>query len=176
MLGIVTEGDLIRRSKIGTQRRRPKWLEFIIGPGRLANEYVHASGRKVDEIMTPEPCVVAEDDPLEKVVELMERRHIKRRPVMRGRQMVGIVSRSNLVRALAARRTCDAQPTADDGAAIRDNILAAFAKLSWAPHVTVVVNNGVAELRGVITDERERQGPRQKPPSGLPLASGRPRQ
>ena len=157
LVGIVTEGDLIRRSEIGTQRRRPKWLKFIVGPGRLANEYVHTSGRKIDEIMTPEPCVVAEDDPLEEVVELMERRHIKRLPVMRGRQMVGIVSRSNLVRALAAR-TCDAQPTADDGAAIRDNILAAFAKLSWAPRVTVVVNNGTAELRGVITDERERQG------------------
>lgn len=53
LVGIVTEGDLIRRSEIGTQRRRPKWLEFVIGPGRLANEYVHTSGRKVDEIMTP---------------------------------------------------------------------------------------------------------------------------
>ena len=69
----------------------PKWLEFILGPGRLADEYVHNSGRKVEEIMTPDPCVVDETDPLEKVVELMERRHVKRLPVIRGGQVVGIV-------------------------------------------------------------------------------------
>ena len=55
LVGIVTEGDFLRRSEIGTQRRRPKWLEFIVGPGRLADEYVRTSGRKVAEIMTPDP-------------------------------------------------------------------------------------------------------------------------
>jgi CBS domain-containing protein len=157
LIGIVTEGDFLRRSELGTQRRRPKWLEFILGPGRLADEYVHTSGRKVDEIMTPDPCVVTEYASLEKVVELMERRHVKRLPVTRGGRMVGIISRSNLMHALASLAR-DAQPAATDGAAIRDNILAALAKLSWAPHVKVVVRNGVAELWGVITDDRERQG------------------
>jgi CBS domain-containing protein len=157
LIGIVTEGDFLRRSELGTQRRRPKWLEFIVGPGRLADEYVHSSGRKVDEIMTPDPCVVTENASLEKVVELMERRHVKRLPVTRGGRMVGIVSRSNLMHALASLAR-DLQPAATDGAAIRDNILAALAKLSWAPRVKVVVRNGVAELWGVITDDRERQG------------------
>src|SRR5579862_7034304 len=83
LIGIVTEGDFLRRSELGTERRRPKWLEFIVGPGKLAQDYVHASGRKVEEIMTPDPCVVSEDVALEKVVELMERRRIKRLPVMR---------------------------------------------------------------------------------------------
>jgi len=156
LTGIVTEGDFLRRSEIGTQRRRPKWLEFIVGPGRLADEYVHTSGRKVDEIMTPDLCTVTEDDSLETVVELMERRHIKRLPVTRGGRMVGIVSRSNLMHALASlARDEQAPPGADTP--IRDRILAALGKLSWAPRVNVVVRNGVAELWGVITDDRERR-------------------
>src|SRR5215470_11601070 len=64
LVGIVTEGDFLRRSELGTQRRRPKWLEFIVGPGQLADEYVHTSARRVEEIMTPDPRVVGEDDSL----------------------------------------------------------------------------------------------------------------
>ena len=64
LVGIVTEGDFLRRGEIGTQRRRPHWLEFVIGPGRLATEYVRASGRKVSEIMTPNPRTVTPDTPL----------------------------------------------------------------------------------------------------------------
>jgi CBS domain-containing protein len=157
LVGVVTEGDFLRRSELGTQRRRPKWLEFIVGPGRLADEYVHASGRKVDEIMTPDPCTVTERDSLETVVELMERRHIKRLPVMSGGRMVGIVSRANLMHALASFTRGTEAPAGGDSA-IRDDILAAFAKQRWAPHVNVVVRDGIAELWGVILDERERQG------------------
>jgi CBS domain-containing protein len=155
LVGIVTEGDFLRRGEIGTQRRRPKWLEFLVGPGRLATEYVHASGRKVDEVMTADPCTVTEDDSLETVVELMERRRIKRLPVLRDGRMIGIVSRANLMHALASLARDSQAPTGDD-AAIRDGILRALDKQPWAPSVNVVVNNGVAELWGTITDERER--------------------
>jgi CBS domain-containing protein len=157
LVGVLTEGDFLRRSELGTQRRRPKWLEFIVGPGRLADEYVHTSGRKVEEIMTPDPYTVSEDEALEKVVELMERRHVKRLPVMRGGRMVGIVSRANLMHALASLAR-DVQPATADDAAIRDRVQMTLAGQRWAPHVNVVVKNGVVELWGVITDERERQG------------------
>jgi CBS domain-containing protein len=157
LIGIVTEGDFLRRGELGTQRRRPKWLEFIVGPGRLADEYVHASGRKVDEIMTTDPVTASEDDPLEKVVEVMERRHVKRLPVMRGGCMVGIVSRANLMHALAScARGAEGQARPDDSQ-IRDNILGILDRQSWAPRVNVVVKNGVAEIWGVITDDRERK-------------------
>ena len=156
LVGIVTEGDFLRRSELGTQRRRPKWLEFIVGPGKLADEYVHNSGRKVEEVMTPDPRVVAEDDSLEKVVELMEKHHVKRLPVMRGSRMVGIVSRANLMHALASLAR-DTEASGPDWS-IRDKILAAIGKEGWAPRINVVVRNGVAELWGVITDEREREG------------------
>lgn len=157
LVGIVTEGDFLRRSELGTQRRRPKWLEFIVGPGRLAEEFVHTSGRKVEEIMTTDPCTVSENDSLETVVEMMERRHIKRLPVVSGGRMVGIVSRANLMHALTSLAR-DAQPGNADDAAIRDRILAAFSKERWSHQVNVVVKNGVVELWGVIMDERERQG------------------
>ena len=62
LVGIVTEGDFLRRRELGTQRRRPKWLEFVIGPGRLASDYVHASGRKIEEVMTCDPATVTEDE------------------------------------------------------------------------------------------------------------------
>ena len=62
LVGMVTEGDFLRRGEIGTERRRPKWLEFLLGPGRLASEYVHASGRKVEDVMTAGPVTVAEDE------------------------------------------------------------------------------------------------------------------
>ena len=58
LLGIVTEGDFLRRGELGTQRQRPKWLEFVLGPGKLAAEYTHTSGRKVEEIMTPDPRTI----------------------------------------------------------------------------------------------------------------------
>ena len=155
LVGMVTEGDFLRRGEIGTERHRPKWLEFLLGPGRLAAEYVQASGRKVDEVMTADPCTVSEDDSLETVVELMEQQRIKRLPVMRDGKMVGIVSRANLMHALAS---LDRGTQAGGGdAAIRDGILQALGSRPWAPSVNVVVKNGVAELWGTITDERERQ-------------------
>jgi len=157
LIGMVTEGDFLRRGELGTQRRRPKWLEFVIGPGKLAEEYVHTSGRKVEEVMTPDPWTIREDESLEAVVETMERRHIKRLPVTRGGRMIGIVSRANLMHALASLARDLPAPAGGDSA-IRANILAAIAKQEWAPHINVIVKDGVAELHGVVTDDRERQG------------------
>jgi CBS domain-containing protein len=157
LLGIVTEGDFLRRGELGTQRQRPKWLEFVLGPGKLAAEYVHTSGRKVEEIMTPDPRTIREDDSLETVVETMERHHVKRLRVTRGGRMVGIVSRANLMHALASVTRDRTAPNGGD-VALRNNVLTAIAKLNWAPHVNVIVKDGVAELHGIITDDRERQG------------------
>ena len=158
LVGMVTEGDFLRRGELGTQRQRPKWLEFIVGPGKLAQEYTHSSGRKVEDIMTSDPWTIGEDETLEAVVDTMERHHVKRLPVTRGGRMVGIVSRANLMHALASLSRDVPVPPPGDDSAIRDKILAAIAKQDWAPRVNVIVKNGVAELHGVITDDRERQG------------------
>jgi CBS domain-containing protein len=157
LVGIVTEGDFLRRGELGTERRRPKWLEFLLGPGRMAQEYVHAAGRKVEDVMTSEPATVVEDDALGTVVQLMECRRIKRLPVLRDGKIVGIVSRANLMHALVSLARDTVAPAGGDSA-IRDGILAAIANQPWAPRINVVVKNGIAELWGTITDERERQG------------------
>jgi CBS domain-containing protein len=156
LLGMVTEGDFLRRSEIGTERRRPKWLEFVLGPGRMAEEYVHVAGRKIEDVMTRDPVVVGEDDDLQTMVELMERRRIKRLPVLRNGKIVGIVSRANLMRALVSLARTEEAPAGGDPA-LRERIVAAFAAQPWAPHVNIVVKDSIAELRGTITDERERQ-------------------
>ena len=157
LIGIVTEGDFLRRSELGTQRQRPKWLEFVVGPGRLAQEYTHSAGRKVEEIMTADPRTISEDATLEAVVQAMERHHVKRLPVTRAGRVVGIISRANLMHALASLVRDVPAPAAGD-AAIRDRILAAIGRQDWAPRINVIVNAGVAELHGVITDDRERAG------------------
>lgn len=157
LTGIVTEGDFLRRGELGTQRHRPKWIEFLLGPGRLAAEYVHTDGRTVGEVMTSDPVAVTEDDSLQTVVELMEQRRVKRLPVLRDGRLVGIVSRANLMAALTELTRHTPAPAGDDGT-IRDRILRALANIRWAPDVNVAVRNGVAELSGLITDERERKG------------------
>ena len=156
LVGIVTEGDFLRRREIGTQRQRPRWLEFLIGPGRLANEYVRAAGRKIDEVMTPDPYTVTESDSLETVVELLQRHNIKRVPVLRDGRIVGIVSRANLMQALASLAHYIPAPAGGDHE-IRERILATLARHNWGWSINVIVHGGVAELWGTLTDERERQ-------------------
>jgi CBS domain-containing protein len=158
LVGIVTEGDFLRRAELGTQRRRSRWLGFLVGPGQLATEYVSACGRKVHEVMTAAPCTITEDTALEDIVKLMERHRIKRLPVMRDGDLVGIVSRANLLHALASLAR-EAQPAAGDDTTIRDRISSELSKQPWAPLglISVVVRNGIVEIWGAITDERERQ-------------------
>jgi CBS domain-containing protein len=156
LVGVVTEGDFLRRAELGTQRRRPRWLQFLVGPGRLADDYVRASGRKVQEVMTEDPCTIAEDDSLENAVDLMERRRIKRLPVLRDGKMVGIISRANLVHALVSLAR-DTPPPAGGDSAIRDAILATLGQKGWALGIEAVVKDGVVELWGTVMDDRERR-------------------
>src|SRR4030095_8817149 len=104
LVGMVTEGDFLRRGELGTQRQRPRWLEFLLGPGKLAAEYAQAAGQKVAQIMTPEPKTITPETPLEEVVGLMERHRIKRLPVVQDGELGGIISRAHLLPSVAALR------------------------------------------------------------------------
>jgi CBS domain-containing protein len=156
LIGVVTEGDFLRRAETGTQRKRPRWLELLTGPGKLAEEYVQSHGRRIEEVMTPDPVTISEDTPLDEIVRIMERHHIKRLPVMRDKTVVGIVSRANLMHALASLGRAAPEGTKSD-TAIRNQILAELDKQAWAPValVDVVVHDGVVELWGTITEERQ---------------------
>jgi CBS domain-containing protein len=158
LVGVLSEGDFLRRRETKTERRRSRWLEFLMGPGRIAAEYSHSHGSKVSEVMTTEVQTVDENASLEDIVELMERRRIKRVPVLCGSEVVGIVTRSNLMHAMVslARK---APPQTVDDATIRAQLLAEMAKEKWAPvaMTNVVVHDGVVELWGTIVDDRQRE-------------------
>jgi CBS-domain-containing membrane protein len=157
LVGIVSEGDFLRRSEIGTQRKRSRWLKFILGSGREATEFVHANGRTIAEVMTPDPLTITEDTALEEIVRLMEKNGVKRLPVMRDEKVVGIVSRANLLQAVASLAQEVPDPTADDDH-IQNRIINAIEKSDWSPFgLNVVVRDGIVHLSGVITDERARE-------------------
>jgi CBS domain-containing protein len=157
LVGVVSEGDFIRRSEIGTQRKRGRWLRFILGPGKSASDFVHEHGRKVCEVMTESPLTITEDTALEEIVELMEKNNVKRLPVIRGDKVVGIVSRANLLQAVASLAREVPDPTADDDH-IRNRVIDAMEKNDWCPFgLSVIVKDGIVHLSGVITEERSRQ-------------------
>ena len=157
LIGMVTEGDLLRRAETGTERRHSPWLELLMGPGRLAQEYVHAHASKVGDVMTQSVISVSPETPLEEVVRLMERRPIKRVPVVENGRLAGIVSRSDLLSFLASLDDLPSIGASDSE--IRTNILAEVDKQPWAPRASakVFVRDGIVELHGAIADERERE-------------------
>ncbi len=158
LVGILTEGDLLHRTEIATEKRHWAWLEFVMGPGHMAGEYVRTHGRVVDELMTRKVVVVGPQAPLAEIVALMERHRVRRLPVIDGGALVGIVGRADLLAALA--RALDARqiPAAGDED-IRCRVLAELAKANLAPRagVTITVADGVVALDGVVFDEHERE-------------------
>lgn len=158
LAGIVTEGDLLRRDEIGTQRHRPWWLRVFVSPGRQAADFTRSHGRRVRDVMTTEVIAVPSDAPLETVVEVMEEHRIKRVAVTEAGRVAGVISRADLLRALLGR-TRGAEPIAADDRALRSSILDALEQQSWAPMTTVnvVVKDGVVDLWGTITNENERR-------------------
>jgi CBS domain-containing protein len=157
LFGIITEGDFLRRAEIGTERRRPRWLEFLLGPGTIASDYIQSHARRVDEVMTSDVRTVTEEAPLGDIVALMEKYRIKRLPVVRGEELVGIVSRANLLRALASV-VGEIAPGLKTDEGIRDRVLSELEAQSWTPGdmIDVIVRNGVVELWGTVLDARQR--------------------
>jgi CBS domain-containing protein len=157
LVGIVSEGDFIRRSEIGTGRKRGRWLSFILGPGKAASDFVQEHGRRVEDVMTENPLTITEDTALAEIVDLMEKNNVKRLPVVRADKLVGIVSRANLLQAVASLAREVPDPTADDDH-IRNRVIDALEKNEWCPFgLSVIVRDGIVHLSGVITEERARQ-------------------
>lgn len=158
LAGVLSEGDLLRRAELETEKKRPQWLEYLLSGGRLAEAYVRAHGRKIGEIMTRKVFTIAEDADLSVAVDLMMKHHVKRLPVLRGDTVLGVVSRSDVLKGLLAAlpNREGARPDAE----IKAAIAAELDKLGWAPtaSVSVAVLNGVVTFNGAISDERLRDG------------------
>lgn len=151
LVGIVSEGDLLHRIELGTDARGPGkrswWLEDFAA--EHARDYVKAHGRTVEDIMTRDVVTVTEQTDLGEVATLLETKRIKRVPVMRGDKIVGIISRSNLVRALGAARAPAVSITSEDDRVIRAKLFAELQKQDWASKIwpqDIIVNGGVVHL------------------------------
>jgi hypothetical protein len=159
---MVSEGDLMRRVETGTLSRRAWWLEILADTGAQASEYVKTHGRRAADVMTRPVVSVAEDTPLEHVARLLERRHIKRVPVVRDDRVVGIVSRADLMRGLAVQPTGPPPATVTDDRAIRERVLASLRAQPWwvGTYRSVVVTDGVVHLWGLARSQAERDAMR----------------
>lgn len=157
-VGMLSEGDLLHRTELGTERKRPRWLSFLLGPGKLAAEYTHTHGRIVADVMSDKLHAVAPDTPVRDVVLQMERHHVKRLPVLENGRLVGIISRANLLRALALATAALPAGTKSDEE-IRERLARELASTEWAPRYMIdhIVQNGAVHLYGTILDERERE-------------------
>ncbi len=157
LVGIISEADFLRRAEIGTQRKRSRWLQYIVGANREADDFVRERGRKVEDIMTRDVRTIDEETPLDVIVSTMERHHVKRMPVMRDAKLVGIVTRANILQAVASLARDVPDPTADDDH-IRKRIIRTIDAADWRPiGFQVTVRKGVVHLRGLITNDRARE-------------------
>lgn len=158
VVGIVSEADLIHRQEIDTEKPHRWWIEAVLPASKLADEFTKTHGRRVDEIMSPNVVTAAEDTPLGEIATLLERHRIKRLPIVRDAKLVGIVSRSNLIQALASARPYGDGPTASDRQ-IRLDLLDRLTHHRWTEfgETNVIVKDGVVHLWGLVYTPAERK-------------------
>ena len=158
VVGIVSEGDLMRRAVSGVERKRSRWLETFSLAEQLMAEFVKAHGRKAKDVMTRQVISVSPDTPLQEIADLFEKHGIKRVPVIENGRLVGIVSRANLVQALATHGLALVD-VAEADEALRKVILSNLRKVPWTTALTmvdVIVDHGVVNLLGVVRNEEEK--------------------
>ena len=159
LVGIVSEGDLLRRPELGTQKHRRRWVSFFSGVDEQAREFTKTHALRAGDVMTEQVIHVSEQTPLGDVVGLMEKHNIKRLPVLSDGKLVGIVSRADLLRALAARQANPIPPPAESDAAIRAAMNEVLKNEEWtmSAMVNVIVSEGAVHLWGVIDSDDQRQ-------------------
>jgi CBS domain-containing protein len=158
LVGIISEADLMHRVEIGTEKHPPWWLEAVTGGSTLAEEFAKSHGKKVGEVMTSGAISVSEDTLLSEIAALLERKRIKRVPVVKDGKLVGIVSRSNLIQALASVvGRVDEHDETDRQ--IRLDLLSRLGQQSWTDFGSrnITVSNGTVHLWGLVGSEAERK-------------------
>jgi CBS domain-containing protein len=162
LLGIVSEGDLMRRVEAGTGRRRPWWLAAFFGKEALAAEFVKEHSRRVTDVMTRDVVTALPDTPLSTIASLLEKNAIKRVPIVKDRKVVGIVSRANLLQALACAGPKPGQAVPDDDSAIRSKVITQLDAEPWTRPslINVIVHDGTVDLWGVVDSVSEKKAVR----------------
>lgn len=157
LVGMVSEGDLLHRAEIGTERRRSHWMAIFDEQHVLATDFIKSHARKVADVMAHPVITATPDTPLHELAMLMERHAVKRIPIVRDGALVGIVSRANLVQAVATAGVTLDIPVSDE--AIRANLMKRLRHESWthAARLNATVKNGVVSLWGEADSDTERK-------------------
>jgi CBS domain-containing protein len=159
VIGMVSEGDLLHRAETGTERRRAWWLDILSATNDLAADYVKSHGGKVKDVMTRDVVSVTDATPVADIAVVLETNRIKRVPVLRDGRLVGIVSRANLVRALAMTISERPGDVGADDRTIRDRLLAELGAQRWAEvsPENITVKDGIVHLWSSYMSEQERR-------------------
>jgi CBS domain-containing protein len=160
LVGIVSEGDLLHRTEAGTKKHRSGLLRFLTAGETLAAEYIKAHARKVADVMTKTVVTAAPDTALRDIAMLMERHAIKRVPIVRDGSLVGIVSRANIIQAVASAVSGFVTASSDQG--IREQLLSQLNSQPWShmAQLNVTVNDGVVDVWGICHSDAERDAVR----------------
>lgn len=158
VIGVLSESDLMRREEIGTEKHRPWWLEAVMPSTVLAHDFAREHGRKVAEVMTDDVISAGEETPLGEIAGLLEKHRIKRVPILREGKLVGIVSRSNLIQALATAPAGESGDARSDRS-IRLELLGRLGEQRWTDFGSrnVIVHDGVVHLWGLVGSPEEQK-------------------
>lgn len=163
LVGIVSEGDLMRRIEMGTEKRRPWWLALVAGDETLARDFAKAHGQQIKDVMTREVVTATEDWTIDRIARTLEEHQVKRVIVVRQGKPVGVVSRADLLRVLASRPSMAAAPAVADQS-LRAAVSEALTRQEWgggvAVPVTVNVEAGVVHMWGIVASEAVRDAMR----------------
>jgi CBS-domain-containing membrane protein len=158
LVGMISEGDLLHRNEAGTAHERPWWLQMLITREALAGEYLREHSRRVADVMTREVVSAGPDMPVADIATLLERHRIKRVPIVKDGRVVGIVSRANLIQALATYRGRAAEAHPAD-AELREKVMSRLRSEPWVrpTFVNVTVADGTVDLWGIVDSATEKQ-------------------
>jgi len=158
VIGMISEADLVHREELDTEKHRPWWVEAVTPAADLAEDFAKSHGHKVEEIMSTEVISAGEETPLGEIANLLEKYRIKRLPILRDGKLVGIVSRSNLIQALASAKPSEKANGGSDRD-IRVQLLSRLSEQDWTGFGSrnVIVTDGVVHLWGLVGSEQERK-------------------
>jgi len=158
VVGIISEADLVRREETDSVKHRPWWLEAITPATTLAKEFAKAHGRRVEEVMSTDVVSTGEDASLAEIAALLEKHRIKRVPIIEDGRLVGIVSRSNLIQAMATSHP-QAPVTTDSDRSIRIELLSRLGEQHWTDFGdrNVIVTDKTVHLWGLVASPEERK-------------------
>ena len=158
LIGILSEADLLEREELGAEHQHPWWIETLMPASKLAKEFAKSHGKKVSEVMSADVITASEDTPVSEIAALLERHRIKRVPIVADGKVIGIVSRSNLIQALASSKPA-AEPKSAADHTIRLKLLDRLGQQKWTDFGSrnIIVQDGVVHLWGLVSSESERK-------------------